>query len=262
MKNSFSDTPRHLDYDAVVVGSGPNGLAAAIALAQEKWRVLVVEGHPEPGGGTRTSELTLSGFHHDVCSAIHPMGLASPFLKSLPLAEYGLEWIHPDIPLAHPFDDGTCAVMHRSVTETADQFASSRDRKAYRRIFQSIVEDAEKILGDLMAPPKIPSHPFAVANFGIRAIPSALFAARSWFADEPARALLAGNAAHSVLPLNRWLSTNAVGLMLMMVGHHVGWPIPRGGSYSISKAMIAYLESIGGEVIVNRGAAEGEGLRF
>ncbi len=246
--SGYSNCPSQVDYDAIVIGSGPNGLAAGIVLAQSGLEVLIVEGHSEIGGGTRTAELTLPGFHHDVCSAIHPMGLASPFLKSLPLTEFGLEWIHPEVPLAHPLEDGSAVLMHQSVEQTADQFSNRGDAQMYRRVFDSIVRDAEKIMGDLMAPPKIPSHPFAVTNFGVRAVPSALAAARSWFSDEPARALLAGNAAHAVMPLDRAFSTNAIGLMLMMAGHHVGWPFPKGGSHAISKAMAGYFESLGGKI--------------
>lgn len=234
-------------YDAVVIGSGPNGLSAAVRLAQEGKRVLVIEGHDQPGGGARTAELTLPGFHHDVCSAIHPMGLASPFLKTLPLDQFGLEWIHPEIPLAHPFDDGPAAVLFRSVEETARQFDAG-SRKNYHRLFDSLVKSCDAILPDLLAPPGIPRHPFAVANFGMRVVPSALEAARAWFSDERARGLLAGNAAHSVLPLDRLLTTNAVGIMLMTVGHAYGWPVAKGGSQAIVDALIGYLESLGGEV--------------
>ncbi len=246
--SSYSDTPSRTEYDATIVGAGPNGLAAAIMLARAGRKVLVVEGHAEPGGGTRTQELTLPGFQHDVCSAIHPMGVCSPFLKALPLADFGLEWIHPDIPLAHPFDDGTAALMHKSIEETAAQFSPS-DARAYRFLFESITGDADKLLGDLMAPPRIPQHPFAVANFGMRVIPSVLAAARSWFSDEKARALLAGNGAHSVLPLDRPFTTNAVGLMLMMACHSVGWPMAKGGSQAITQAMCGYLKSLGGEIV-------------
>ena len=248
--STFSSTPRKDAYDATIVGSGPNGLAAAIMLARAGRSVLVVEGHAEPGGGTRTQELTLPGFQHDVCSAIHPMGVCSPFFKALPLADFGLEWIHPDIPLAHPFDDGTAALMHQSVEETAAQFGPA-DAKNYRFVFESITKNADNLFGDLLAPPKIPAHPFQVTNFGLRAIPSALAAARSWFSDERARALLAGNAAHSILPLDRPLATNAIGLMLMLACHAVGWPMAKGGSQSITRALCGYLKSLGGEIVTN-----------
>tara|TARA_R110000850_G_scaffold92555_9_gene196434 strand:+ start:226 stop:1650 length:1425 start_codon:yes stop_codon:yes gene_type:complete len=239
------------DYDAVVVGSGPNGLAAAIRLAQEGQSVLVIEAHDEPGGGTRTAQLTLPGFHHDVCSAIHPMGLASPFLRSLPLDQHGLEWVHPDIPLAHPFDDGTATVLHRSVEETSLQFDPS-SAATYRRLFLPLLGDAFELLEDLLAPPQIPVHPTIVGRFGLMALPSTLESARAWFSDEGARALLAGNAAHAVMPLDRPLSTNAIGLMLMLVAHAFGWPVAKGGSQRISEALVSYLRSLGGEIVTGQ----------
>lgn len=234
-------------YDAVVIGSGPNGLAAAVRLAESGQSVLVLEQSAEIGGGTRTRELTLPGFHHDVCSAIHPMGLASPYLKTLPLAEHGLEWIHPEIPAAHPFPDGSAACLFRDVDETADQFDAS-SAKAYRFLFRFLSEHFDELLYDAMAPPRIPKHPLTIARFGMSALPSALDAARAFFSDEKARALLAGNAAHSVMPLDRPLATNAIGLMLMLAGHAYGWPMARGGSQSISNALASYLESLDGKI--------------
>ncbi|MEN8715698.1 MAG: NAD(P)/FAD-dependent oxidoreductase [Verrucomicrobiales bacterium] len=235
------------EYDSVIIGAGPNGLAAAIRLAQEGQKVLVVEGHETTGGGTRTSELTLPGFRHDVCSAVHPMGLASPFLQTLPLGDYGLEWIHPDLPLAHPLEGGKAAVMARSVDETSERL-NEQAAAAYRRVFAPLVPLCDEIIEDLLAPPKIPKHPLAVTQFGLRVLPAALDAARLWFSDEKARALLAGNAAHSILPLDRPLATNAVGLMLMLVGHAYGWPIAKGGSQAITDAMVSHLRKLGGEV--------------
>jgi len=238
-------------YDAVIIGSGPNGLAAGVYLAREGISVHVIEGHAQIGGGTRTAELTLPGFHHDVCSAIHPMGLASPFLKTLPLGDFGLEWIHPAIPLAHPFDDGSAAVLHRSVDETAATFDASSGR-VYRRLFSPLVESFDEILIDLLAPLRFPEHPLGMMQFGLRALPSALEAARAWFSDEKARALLAGNAAHSLLPLDRLLATNAIGLMLMLAGHACGWPVAKGGSGRITEALAAYLRSLGGTIETGR----------
>lgn len=235
------------DPDAIIIGSGPNGLAAAIRLAEAGQKVLVIEGHEVPGGGTRTAELTEPGFHHDVCSAIHPMGMASPFLKTLPLEKFGLEWIQPEIPLAHPFDDGSCASLFRSVEETAAQFSSGSE-VAYRKVFEPLMPHADSLLEAFMGPPKFPANPLAMAGFGMRALPAALDAARLWFDDEKARALLAGNAAHSVIPLDRPLATNAIGLMLMLTGHAYGWPVAKGGSQRITAAMIAFLESLGGRI--------------
>jgi phytoene dehydrogenase-like protein len=237
--------------DALVVGSGPNGLAAAALLAARGFSVVVVEGDARPGGGARTAELTLPGFRHDVCSAVHPMGLASPAFRELELHRHGLEWIHPPLPLAHPLEGGEAATMARSVEETAEGFDAASGR-AYRRLFAPLVERCDELLEDLLAPPRLPRHPFATASFGLRALPSCLAAARAWFSDERARALLAGNAAHSVLPLDEPLSTGAIGLMLMLVGHAKGWPIARGGSDGIVAALVAALEAKGGRIETGR----------
>lgn len=238
---------KSVEYDSVVIGAGPNGLAAGIRLAQAGQSVLIVESHRLPGGGARTTELTLPEFHHDVCSAIHPMGVASPYFQSLPLAEYGLEWIHPEVPLAHPFDDGSAAVMHRSVEETAAQFDEAT-AAAYRLAFGYPSRHFDQLLEDIFAPPGIPKHPIIGAQFGLRALPAALDAARLWFSDERARGLLAGNAAHSVLPLDRILATNAIGVLLMLAGHAHGWPVAKGGSANIVKALVAHFESLGGKL--------------
>jgi phytoene dehydrogenase-like protein len=246
--SSFSDTPNRTDYDCVVIGSGPNGLAAAIELAQAGRSVLVVEGHATPGGGMRSEELTLPGFVHDVCSAVHPMSVASPFMQRIgvDLAKFGLEFVHPEIALAHPLDGGDVAVMHRSLDETVAGLG--RDGAAYQKMFAPLVRDADKLFGDLLGPLGIPKHPFAAAGFGVRALSSAQSLARGWFSTEAARALFAGNAAHSVMPLDRPL-TSAVGLMLMVAGHAAGWPVAKGGSGAIAKAMVEYLQSLGGEVV-------------
>ena len=247
-KKGMNSSP---EYDAVVVGSGPNGLSAAIRLTEVGKRVFVVEAHDRAGGGARTTELTLPGFHHDVCSAIHPMGLASPYLSRLPLEEHGLEWIQPSVPLAHPFENGEAVAMFRSVAETAAQFDPETE-KNYIRLFSPLVDRMPDLLGDLLAPPGVPSHPVLAARFGMRAFPSALELARAWLPDEMARGLYAGNAAHSVLPLDRNLATGAIGLMLMLVGHAYGWPIARGGSGKIIDAMLSLLEQHGGTVETGR----------
>lgn len=238
-------------YDAVVIGSGPNGLAAAVHLAREGMSVHVVEGHARIGGGTRTAELTLPGFFHDICSAIHPMGVASPFLKTLPLENFGLEWIHPEVPLAHPFDGGGAAILHRSIDETVAAFDRS-SAKMYQRIFAPLLERFDDLLVDLLAPPRVPRDPLGTMKFGLRAFPSTLASARAWFSDEKARALLAGNAAHSLLPLDRLLATNAIGLMLMLSGHASGWPVAQGGSGRITEALSDYLRSLGGSIETGR----------
>lgn len=248
MKTEHREQKIAPDYDAVVIGSGPNGLGAAITLARAGWRVLVVESHDSPGGGMRSAELTLPGFIHDTCSAIHPMAFASPLFQSLPLAEHGLEWIHPDVLVAHPLDGGHAAAMLRSHQATAAGLGV--DAAAYRRLFGPLIRDAEILFGEMLGPLQIPPrHPVALTRFGLRALPSALAAARRYFADEPARALFAGNAAHSVMPLDRPLATSAIGIMLMLAGHVHGWPFPKGGAGKITDALVACLKAHGGEIV-------------
>ena len=236
--------------DAVIIGAGPNGLAAAITLARAGCRVLVQEAADTVGGGLRSAELTRPGFIHDVCSAIHPLGLGSPFFRSLPLADYGLDWIHPPAPLAHPFDDGTAAVLERSVTATGATLG--RDGPAYQRLLGPLAADWDRLAVDLLGPlPLPPRHPLALARFGLRAIRSAAGLARSWFEEERARALFAGMAAHSMLPLTRPVSA-AFGLVLGLLGHAVGWPLPRGGAQQLADALAAHLRALGGEIETNR----------
>jgi phytoene dehydrogenase-like protein len=232
-------------YDAVVVGSGPNGLAAAVALAHRGCSVLVVEAADTIGGGTRSAELTLPGFVHDICSAIHPMAIASPFFKSLPLSEHGLEWVHPAVPLAHPFDDGTAAVLERSVGATADGLGA--DARAYRRLMGPLVAKADVLFGELLGPFRIPRHPLTALRFGWQAIRSGKGLADAWFRTDPARALVAGLAAHAVLPLEQSPGA-AITLMLGIAGHAVGWPFPRGGAQKIADALASYFRSLGGTI--------------
>ncbi len=234
------------DYDAIIVGSGPNGLAAAITLARQGWQVLVLEARETVGGGMRTAEVTLPGFRHDICSAIHPLGMGSPFFRDLPLEDYGLRWIHPDLPLAHPFDDGAAVAVHRSLTRTAEGL--SQDAKNYERLFGSLVEDWAKLAHQLLGPLRLPRHPLTMANFGLRALWSAKTAARATFRTEKARGLFAGLAAHAIMPLER-PATAAFGLVLGTLAHAVGWPLPRGGSQRIADAMAAYLTDLGGEIV-------------
>ncbi len=235
--------------DAVVVGSGPNGLSAAIVLAHAGYRVTVIEAGDGIGGGARSAELTLPGFSHDICSAFHPFALSSPFFASLPLEEHGLEWIQPDLPMAHPLDDGTAVALERSVDATAR--ALGVDEDAYRRMFAPLVERWEDlaagVLGPLLRPPR---HPFLMARFGLMALRSATGLGRARFADERARALFAGIAAHAIAPLEGHL-TAAFGLILGAAGHAVGWPVPRGGSQAIADALASYLRSLGGTVKLN-----------
>lgn len=232
--------------DAVVVGAGPNGLAAAIELARNGRSVVVYETADTVGGGTRSAELTLPGFVHDVCSAIHPLAAASPFFRQLPLGSYGLEWIHPSAPLAHPLDDGTAVVVERSVDATADGLGD--DAGAYRRLMGPIVRDWDKIQAATTRPiARIPRHPIALARFGLLALLPARLVARRAFRGERARAVFAGLAAHSFLPLDAPLSTTFA-LMLGATAHAVGWPLPRGGSQRIADALASHLRSLGGEI--------------
>lgn len=237
-------------YDAIIVGAGPNGLAAAITLAQAGKSVLVMEASEKIGGGARTSELTLPGYLHDVCSAIHPLGIGSSFFKSLPLAEYGLEWIQPTLPLAHPFDDGTAAVLDRSTRVTGESLG--QDSRAYQSLMDPMVNDWEQILDDLLGPlPLPPKHLLASARFGLPALLPARWLAERLFKGPRARGLFAGIAGHSILPLEK-LGTAGFGLFLGFLGHAVGWPVPRRGSQSIMNAMAGYLQTLGGEIVTGR----------
>jgi phytoene dehydrogenase-like protein len=236
-----------MDFDAVIVGAGPNGLAAAIEIAREGHSVCVVEARESIGGGARTAELTLPGFFHDVCSAVHPLAIASPFFKTLPLAQYGLEWIHSPASVAHPFDDGPAAVLYRSITETAARLGS--DAQAYTRQFSPLVRNAGRLIPEILAPPlHLPRHPLTWMRFGMQAIqPAQRFAGRL-FQGSRARGLFAGNAAHSCLPLDA-SPTAAFGLLLGLLGHVDGWPIVKGGSQRLSNALASYLSSLGGRMV-------------
>lgn len=233
-------------YDAIVIGSGPNGLAAAIALAQKGLSVKVFEAADTIGGGTRTKELTLPGFHHDVCSAIHPMAVGSPYFKTLPLEQYGLEWIHPTYPLAHPMDDEPAVIMHKSLNETVRELAG--DGEAYRSLFEPLIKQWDELAPALLSPLNhFPAHPILMARFGLKALQPAKRLASHHFQHRRTKALFAGLAAHSILPLDQ-VSTSAIGLVLGTIGHKIGWPMPKGGSHQITKALASYLESLGGEI--------------
>jgi phytoene dehydrogenase-like protein len=235
------------DYDAVVVGSGPNGLAAAITMQRAGLAVLLVEGKETVGGGIRSAELTLPGFVHDVCSAIHPLAVASPFFKTLPLAQHGLEFVYPGIAAAHPFDDGTAAALHNSIEETARAFG--QDKTAYIKLIQPIVKDWPFIAADALAPLHFPKHSIAMARFGLKALTSANHLAKRFHSTE-ARGLWAGMAAHAIQPLTN-ATTSAVALVLMATAHTVNWPIPKGGSSSIANALADYFISLGGKIETN-----------
>lgn len=237
------------EYDAIVVGSGPNGLSAAVEIASAGCKVLVVEAKDTIGGGMRTLELTLPDFKHDVCSAIHPMGIASPMFSKLPLEDYGLEWIFPDAETAHPLDNGDAVIVERSVAKTAAQFG--KDEATYKRIIQPLVDNYPKILNDILAPLKIPRYPISFAGFGAMGIlPSTLYT-KALFRDERTRAMLGGMIAHAIRPMDS-LATTAVGLVLLILAHGVGWGYPKGGSQKIADALAAHLKTMRGEIITGQ----------
>jgi phytoene dehydrogenase-like protein len=234
-------------YDAVLIGSGPNGLAAAVALAKTGLSVLVVEAGSSIGGGTRTEALTLPGFLHDVCSSVHPLGLASPFFRRLGLERYGLSWIEPPTPLAHVLDVDRVVTLERAIEGTAAEFGGPG--RNYRRFMERFVKRFDALLEATLGPLRFPDEPLLLSEFGLPALRSLEGLARGWFREEAPRALLAGIAAHAMLPLDR-VATASFGLLLAVAGHAVGWPIARGGSRAISDALAALLRELGGEIVV------------
>jgi phytoene dehydrogenase-like protein len=232
--------------DAIVVGSGPNGLSAAIEIAHAGRAVVVYEAADTIGGGCRSAELTLPGFTHDICSAIHPFAILSSCFQPLPLAEFGLEWIHPPLAMAHPLDDGTAGCVSRSIDDTAATLGV--DGPGYRRLLTPVVGSWPQIGNNVLGPLSWPAHPFAMARFGLRALQSADRTARRVFTTERARALFAGIAAHSMLPLDR-RPTAGIGLVLNATAHLAGWPMPKGGAQSLTTALAGYLRSLGGEIV-------------
>ncbi|HEX8153591.1 MAG TPA: NAD(P)/FAD-dependent oxidoreductase [Thermoanaerobaculia bacterium] len=233
------------ELDAVVVGAGPNGFAAAVALAREGLRVHILEAKDTIGGGARTVELTLPGFHHDICSAIHPMSLVSPYLRSLPLAEHGLEWAWSPAAIAHPFDDGDAAVLEESLDKTCENLGEDGD--AYRRLMQPFARRHAEIFEMILRPiPLLPKHPFLLARFGLAGLQPATLLARR-FKTRRGKALLAGCAAHSFVPLN-WAGSASFGLALALAGHATGWPAAKGGSFAIIRALEKYFRSLGGTI--------------
>ncbi len=235
--------------DAVVIGSGPNGLAAAIALAKEGASVRVLEGREDIGGGMRTRELTLPGFRHDVCSGCHPMGVLSPYLRTLPLEEHGLRWVRPAASVAHPLDDEPAVLLRRSLADTARDLGE--DRKSYERLFAPFLKDPHGLLADLLAPVGIPKHPILMARFGLSGLLPATKLLGMRFRGKRAKALLAGCAAHSILPLDSVL-TGAVGMIFAFTGHVDDWPVAAGGSQSIGAALASYFRSLGGTIETGR----------
>jgi phytoene dehydrogenase-like protein len=233
-------------YDVVVIGSGPNGLAAAIVAARRGLSVVVVEAAETIGGGVRSAELTLPGFLHDVCSSVHPMAMASPFFRSLPLAQHGLEWITPAASAAHPLDGGAVATLWKDPERTADELGA--DRKRYLRTVGSLARDWPNLESEVLAPLGLPRHPLSFARFGLQALLPAQSYAKLAFSSARARALFAGCAAHSIVPLTH-AGSSAIGLVLATVGHAHGWPVARGGSKSITNALALHLLSLGGEIV-------------
>lgn len=231
--------------DVLVIGSGPNGLSAAIVVAQVGLRTAVVEAAETIGGGSRSAELTLPGFIHDVCSAVHPLAIESPFFRTLPLVQYGLQWVHPPAPLAHPFDDGTAVVLERSVDETAAELGL--DGEAYKSLIAPLVVRWSQLSRDMLAPFRIATHA-RLAPFALHALRSARALAESRFKGQRARALFAGMAAHSLLPLEK-LGTSAFALVLAAAGHAVGWPFPCGGAQAIPNALATHFSQLGGSII-------------
>lgn len=235
-------------FDAIVVGAGPNGLAAAITLQQAGLQVLVLEGQDTIGGGLRSKQLTLPGYVHDVCSAIHPMAAASPFFAKLPLKEHGLEFIYPSVAAAHPFDDGTAAVVHHSLEHTAQLLGE--DEQKYTRLLAPIVNMWPDIVDDILGPLHFPKHPLKMAKFGMHALlPATVIAKR--FSSPKTKGLWAGMAAHAIQSLDN-ATTAAIGLVLMAAAHLRGWPVPKGGSVSIAHALAAYFISLGGKIETGR----------
>jgi len=235
------------EYDAIVVGSGPNGLAAAITLQQAGLSVLVVEAKDTIGGGLRSAELTLPHFVHDVCSAIHPLAAGSPFFKTLPLQQHGLKFIHPTIAAAHPFDDGGAAALHQPMEQTAQ--ALGEDEQSYLKLIKPVVNDWPQIAADVLGPLHIPKHPLAMARFGLKALTPATYLSKR-FRSKEAKGLWGGMAAHSLQPLSN-AATSAIGLVLMATGHVEGWPIPKGGSNAIAHALASYFIALGGVIETN-----------
>ena len=236
-------------YDAVVVGSGPNGLAAAVTLARAGRSVLVIEGHTAIGGGTRTAELTLPGFLHDVCSGCHPLGILSPFLRTLDLESHGLRWLRPRVSVAHPLDGEPAVLLERSLEDTGRGLGDDGD--AYRALFAPFLRDPHGLLADVLGPLRVPRHPVAMARFGLRGVLPATVALRSRFRGTRARAVLAGCAAHAILPLERPL-TAAIGMLFALTAHVEDWPVAAGGSHAITRALASLLAALGGLIEIGR----------
>ena len=235
-------------YDAIIIGSGSNGLAAAIHLQKKGLKTAIFEQAGTPGGATRTQELTLPGFKHDVGSAILPLGLASPFFRELPLKEYGLEWIYPEVAYAHPFDDGKAYACYKDIYRTAAQLG--QDEQAYLDLFGPLVENFEKLSPDLLGPLGIPRYPLDFMKFGLKALPSAQMLVNHYFKNEKSKIFFYGSAAHSTLPLTN-IASASFGLVLTASAHRYNWPFPKGGAGNFTKALLGYYESLRGKLFLN-----------
>jgi len=232
-------------YDAIIIGAGPNGLSAGIFLRQKGFQVLILEANETVGGGTRTAELTLPGFHHDVCSAIHPLGALSPYFQQLDLEKYGLEWVSPKVSVAHPLDGEPAVILSKSIEETAANLGIDKDR--YQRLITPLADHFDWLVADSLKPLGIPKHPFFLTKFGIKAaLPATLFA-KLFFKGDRAKALFAGCAGHSILPFEK-MFTSALGLVFLASGHVIDWPVAKGGSQSISNALLKCYLSLGGKI--------------
>ncbi|WP_246409172.1 phytoene desaturase family protein [Granulicella aggregans] len=237
---------------ATIIGAGPNGLSAAITMAQAGIETTLLEAGSTPGGAARTAEITLPGFRHDLGSSVYPMGAASPFFNSLPLHRHGHRWVEPPAPLAHPLDDGTAIMLEHDLASTCSGLGNASDAAAYKSLIKPLVNDWPALCTEILGPVvHIPRSPLLLARFGIYAMLPATTLARSAFKGERARALFAGMAAHTVLPLTSPLSS-AVGLVLAAAGHTTGWPIAEGGAQTLTDALAEHLESLGGSIHLNR----------
>ncbi len=232
-------------YDAIIIGCGSNGIAAAIRLQQKGLKTAIFEQAAVPGGATKTKELTLPGFKHDVGSAIMPLGLASPFFRNLPLQQYGLEWVFPEVAYAHPFDDGTAYACYKDIQATAAQLGEDQD--AYLNLINPLLENWDKLNEDLLGPLGIPDHPLQFMKFGLKALPSAKMIADKYFKNEKTKMFFYGSAAHSTLPLNTLISAS-FGLVLTTSAHKYNWPFPKGGAGNFFDALVQHYKSLGGEI--------------
>lgn len=236
-------------YDAIIIGSGSNGIAAAIRLQQKGLQTAIFEQAATPGGATRTRELTLPGFKHDVGSAILPLGLASPFFRNLPLQQYGLKWIFPEVAYAHPFEDGTAYACYKDLAKTAAQLGE--DERSYINLFGSLVRDWDKLNDNLLGPLGIPRHPWPFMKFGLKAMPSAQMLVNHYFKNDRTKAFFYGSAAHSTLPLTN-IASASFGLVLSTSAHKYNWPFPEGGAGNFTKALLDHYRELGGELVLNQ----------